>query len=214
MILSAAGEQHMFEVWIILLIASAGVMEHSGIKIPFFAFFAHDSGKRPKEAPWNMLAAMGIAAAFCIGLGVWYSPLYSILPYEFDHDHVYQPYTNAHVIMQMQLLLFAALAFVVLMKTGLYPEEQRATILDTDWTYRKLLPSALGIGAAAIAYLDRGIRITFVSMIKRLIKDIENLFNEQGVFGSTWSTSVMAFWSALILGVFLVLYYFQQSPVG
>ena len=70
MIMSAAAEEHQFVVWIILLIASAGVMEHSGIKIPFFAFFAgHDSGKRVKEAPWNMLTAMAIAAFLCIGLG-------------------------------------------------------------------------------------------------------------------------------------------------
>jgi len=115
MIISAAGEEHMFWVWIVLLIASAGVMEHSGIKIPFFAFFAHDSGKRVEEAPWNMLLAMGIGAAFCIGIGVWYSPLYAALPFKLEH--AYEPYTSGHVILQMQLLLFAALAFVVLMKT-------------------------------------------------------------------------------------------------
>ena len=121
MIISAAGEQHMYWVWIILLIASAGVMEHSGIKIPFFAFFAHDSGKRVKEAPWNMLLAMGIGATFCVGLGVWYSPLYAALPFPFDDHHPYEPYTHAHVILQMQLLLFAALAFVVLDENGFVP---------------------------------------------------------------------------------------------
>ena len=40
--------------------ASAGVLEHAGVKIPFFAFFSHDSGKRPKEAPFTMLLAMGL----------------------------------------------------------------------------------------------------------------------------------------------------------
>ena len=30
----------------VLLFASAGVFHHSGIKIPYFAFFAHDSGRR------------------------------------------------------------------------------------------------------------------------------------------------------------------------
>ena len=36
------------ETWLFvgLLIASAGVVDHSGIKIPFFAFFAHDSGRQ------------------------------------------------------------------------------------------------------------------------------------------------------------------------
>jgi len=88
MIISAAAEAHLFWPWLVLLIASAGVMEHSGIKIPFFAFFAHDSGKRPKEAPWNMLLAMAIAAGLCIFLGISYGALYGLLPNprdEFGH---------------------------------------------------------------------------------------------------------------------------------
>ena len=52
-------------MWFVLLFASAGVVEHAGIKIPFFAFFAHDQGigrkYDVKEAPKNMLAAMAIA---------------------------------------------------------------------------------------------------------------------------------------------------------
>jgi multicomponent Na+:H+ antiporter subunit D len=45
-----------------MLFASAGVLEHAGIKIPFFSFFAHDSGIRAKEPPRNMLIAMSIGA--------------------------------------------------------------------------------------------------------------------------------------------------------
>ena len=207
MIISAAGEEHMFWVWIILLIASAGVMEHSGIKIPFFAFFAHDSGKRVKEAPWNMLLAMGIGAALCVGIGVWYSPLYAVLPFELAH--AYHPYTNGHVILQMQLLLFAALAFVVLMKTGLYPEEKRSENLDTDWAYRKAFP-VLWTGAKSMySSVDNVFRREFVGLITAIIDRVDQSFNEQGTFGKTWSTSTMAFWSALFLGIFLVMYYMQ-----
>ena len=39
-------------------------------QIPFFSFFAHDSGRRVEEAPTNMLIAMGMAAFICIFLGV------------------------------------------------------------------------------------------------------------------------------------------------
>ncbi|HAY07666.1 MAG TPA: Na(+)/H(+) antiporter subunit D, partial [Hyphomonas sp.] len=60
----------MVVVWLMLLFASAGVLEHSGIKIPYFAFFSHDSGKRVKEAPFNMLLAMGMAAFLCIAVGL------------------------------------------------------------------------------------------------------------------------------------------------
>ena len=132
MILTAAAVEHHTIVWLILCLASAGVMDHSGIKIPFFAFFAHDSGKRCEEAPKHMLWAMGIAAFLCIAIGVYPQALYSILPYPVD----YAPYTTAHVITQLQLLMFSALAFVFLFKTGLYPPEIKSVNLDTDWFYR------------------------------------------------------------------------------
>jgi multicomponent Na+:H+ antiporter subunit D len=60
-------------------------------------------------------------------------PLYDILPYPVD----YIPYTGAHVVGQLQLLLFGALAFCLLILSGYYPAEIRAINLDTDWFYRK-----------------------------------------------------------------------------
>jgi len=105
MILTAVAIEHHTVVFLILLMASAGVMDHSGIKIPFFAFFAHDSGKRCEEAPRHMLWAMGITAFLCIAIGVYPQSLYAILPYPVD----YAPYTTTHVLTQLQLLLFSAL---------------------------------------------------------------------------------------------------------
>ncbi|HSF94140.1 MAG TPA: Na(+)/H(+) antiporter subunit D, partial [Thermohalobaculum sp.] len=106
MVMVAALEEHHSVVWLALLFASAGVFHHAGIKIPYFAFFAHDSGLRPKEAPPNMLLAMGLAAAICIFNGSYPALLYSMLPFPVD----YVPYTNAHVLTQVQLLFFSALA--------------------------------------------------------------------------------------------------------
>jgi multicomponent Na+:H+ antiporter subunit D len=133
MIVSAAGYEHLTLVWLVLMFASAGVFHHAGIKVPFFMFFGHDSGHRPKEAPWNMLLAMGIAAVFCVGIGVFPQPLYNILPFPVD----YVPYTGEHVVGQLQLLMFGALAFALLMLSGIYPAEVRAINLDSDWVYRK-----------------------------------------------------------------------------
>ena len=133
MVLDAAAHGHMSIVWLVLLFAYAGVFHHSGTKIPFFAFFSHDPGHRVKEAPANMLIAMGIAAFFCIFLGVYPQFLYSILPYPVD----FVPYTIPHVMSQMQILLFSALAFTLLLLSGIYPAEIRAINLDTDWFYRK-----------------------------------------------------------------------------
>ncbi len=138
MIITAALYEHEWIVLAMLLFASAGVMEHSGIKVPYFTFFSHDSGKRVKEAPWNMLVAMGLASLLCIFFAFpWggYQFLYSLLPYQDVH---YEPYTGNHVVTQLQLLFAAMLAFAALKKWKVYPDERRAEILDFDWTYRRL----------------------------------------------------------------------------
>ena len=80
-----------------------------------------------------MLLAMGIAAFLCVFIGIFPGSLYSILPFPVD----YQPYTVTHVLDQFQLLSFAALAFCLLIISGIYPAEMRAINLDTDWFYRK-----------------------------------------------------------------------------
>jgi multicomponent Na+:H+ antiporter subunit D len=134
LIIAAIADPSYVLVWWVLIFASAGVFHHSGIKIPFFAFFAHDSGIRCKEAPMNMLLAMGGAAFLCVALGVYPTPLYGLLPFPME----YEPYTPTHVITQLQLLLFSALAFAVLKRTGVYPPELRAINLDSDWFYRRL----------------------------------------------------------------------------
>ena len=134
--MSALGETGMIWAYFVLLFASAGVLEHSGIKIPYFAFFAHDSKRKTSEAPIGMRVAMGIAAFLCVGIGVFPSLLYSILPYAVD----YHPYDAAHVSSQMQLLIFAMLAFIVLIRLKLYPPEIPSVVLNSDWFYRRLFP--------------------------------------------------------------------------
>ncbi|MDP6652959.1 MAG: Na(+)/H(+) antiporter subunit D, partial [Gammaproteobacteria bacterium] len=106
-------------VWLALLFASAGVFHHAGIKIPFFAFFAHESGIRTTEPPLNMLIAMGIAAVLCIFIGSYPWVLYKLLPFELE----YAPFTGSHVLAQLQLLVFSAAAFAWLKVSGIYPPE-------------------------------------------------------------------------------------------
>ena len=132
MTLTAVGLQHLPIIWFMLYFASAGVFHHAGIKVPYFTFFGDDSGIRAKEPPFNMCLAMGIAAFLCIFLGVYPKPLYDILPYPVD----YIPYTAFHVLGMLQLLMFGALAFTLLILSGYYPPELRAVNLDTDWFVR------------------------------------------------------------------------------
>lgn len=195
LILSSAGYQGLWFVWLVLVFASAGVFHHSGIKIPFFAFFAHDSGIRCKEAPWNMLLAMGITAALCIGIGVFPGPLYDILPYAVD----YEPYTASHVLSQTQLLLFSALAFTVLMRTGIYPPELRSTNLDSDWIYRRLLPAAIDRIALAMEFLFE----QFARAGRRVGTTLTRE-GYDGMPGRTWPVGAMALWVAALLAVLLI----------
>ena len=142
-ITETARNGHMV-IWLCLLFASAGVFHHAGIKIPFFAFFAHDSGKRPKEAPLNMLIAMGISSFMCIFLGCNPQWLYEMLPYGAAGYH---PYDATHVITQIEILLFSALAFTLLNLWGKYPPELPSVNLDIDWVYRKA-------GRSFLRYMD------------------------------------------------------------
>lgn len=137
MVMSAVLEEGYYGVWLALLFASAGVFHHAGIKIPYFAFFAHDSGLRVSDPPNNMLLAMTIAAILCLLIGIQPQILYGLLPYSVT----YTAYDITHVLTQLQLLFFSALAFVWLQKQGLYPPELRSINIDIEWLYRKLLPT-------------------------------------------------------------------------
>ena len=73
-----------------------------------------------------------ILSALCILLGVFPNAIYSILPYEVD----YEPYTVAHVLFQLQLLLFAGFAFFVMLPLL---KRTQTISLDSDWIARQAL---------------------------------------------------------------------------
>ena len=202
MILSALGYEGHWFAWGVLLFASAGVFHHSGIKIPFFAFFAHDSGMRPKEAPFNMLLAMGVTAFLCIAIGVYPTALYDILP----HDVDYHPYSTAHVINQLQLLLFSALAFTFLMMTKLYPPELKSTNLDTDYVYRRLLLRLIAWLRDALAQVDRQGRQFLLGIVSAIMDWIQKHHGIHGMMSQTYSAGTMVFWTLAMFLVFLVMY--------
>ncbi|MEM6793325.1 MAG: Na(+)/H(+) antiporter subunit D, partial [Acidobacteriota bacterium] len=109
------------------------------------------------------------------------------------------------VVGQLQLLLFAALAYVVLKKRGLYPKEARRIYLDSDVVYRKLAPTALtrlwtgALGPAWSGALGAG---------RGALGAVLGLFyrwtGPGGMFGRSWTTSVIAVWSAAMLAFYLL----------
>ena len=201
MIITAAGEQGYWIIWLILLFASAGVLYHSGIRIPYFAFFSEDKGHRVKEAPWPMLVAMGAAAFLCIVIGVFPAPLYAMLPFSVD----YIPYTAYHVINQLQLLMFAALAFTVLKLTKIYPSDTRGINLDTDWVYRKGLMTLI---IYSNRHLNTGYRVVCdgaVGIISEVINSAKQLGNNNGILSRTPALGSSIAWiSGLLLLVLLL----------
>jgi multicomponent Na+:H+ antiporter subunit D len=201
MVMTAMIEEGYDYLWLMLLFASAGVFHHAGIKIPYFAFFAHDSGIRTQEAPRNMLIAMGIAAVLCIFIGSQPQYLYSLLPWEVD----YWPYDTTHVLAQLQLLFFSALAFVWLNKAGLYPPELRSVNIDAEWLYRRLLPSCVSFvhrAAQPLVGVLQGIRHNYWQTLQTMycrtsLADYH--------LAASWPTGSMVLWIAVFLGGYLLL---------
>jgi multicomponent Na+:H+ antiporter subunit D len=203
LILEAVADEHRTVAWLLLLFASAGVFHHAGIKIPFFAFFAHDAGHRVPEASLNMRVAMGLAAAISIMIGVAPGLLYGLLPFAID----YVPYTTPHVINQVQLLASAAMAFTVLMRTGLYPPELPSVNLDADVAYRRLLPALWIHGQRGLAHVHDRLRLHMRAGLGAVATRVTRPLQADGALGSPWSTSGMVRWVVLLLGIMLLISY-------
>lgn len=208
--MSAVLAEHHYIIWGVLLFASAGVLEHSGIKIPYFAFFGHDSGKRVEEAPFNMLLAMGLSAFICVGIGLpaiaglGYGFLYSLLPSP-DIALGYNPYTFEHVLTQMQLLVLAAFAFVLLKRFGMYPPEKPGTVLDSDWLYRRAGYGTALWGGAVWTKIGPALMDVFKGLLRRATDRIEATFSPQGLLSRGPLTGGMAVWSGVLLGTVLLM---------
>ncbi|WP_291989513.1 Na(+)/H(+) antiporter subunit D [Candidatus Accumulibacter sp. ACC007] len=200
MISQAAGDQHLTFVWLGLAAASAGVFLHAGIKFPWFVFFQKDSGLRPADPPASMQAAMLIFAALCIGLGLFPAPLYALLPFAVD----YEPYSGAHVVTQLQLLLFSGLAFFVMLE---YLKRTLTISLDFDWFYRvfarrlteMLTPLFTGLIAAVERFAG--------ALVNRGGGALRRHHGPLGALARTWPTGSMALWVTIMLLAWLVLYY-------
>lgn len=201
MIMSAALESNFNGIWLLLLFASAGVFHHAGIKIPYFAFFAHDSGIRTSDPPLNMQLAMLLAAVLCIGIGVFPSVLYQLLPF----DVAYSPYDTTHVLTQLQLLLFSALAFVWLNKRGIYPPELNAVHLDVDWSYRRLVPALVAPLIRGFVRTDRALRNGATRALDYGLRLARIAHSPGGILARQLGTGAMVAWVTLLLAVYLLL---------
>ncbi len=199
MILIAVLSEGYDWVWVMLIFASAGVLHYTGIKIPYFAFFAHDSGIRTTEAPTNMLIAMGISAFLCVMLGVYPQVLYRLLPYDIG----YNPYDATHVLAQMQLLFFSALAFAWLNLRGMYPPKLKSVNLDVDWFYRRLLPGIIKPCYAMILKTDASVRSYFMKWFRQFLFYISHHHGPEGLLSRTRPTGNTVMWITILLSCYM-----------
>lgn len=179
MVVAAAGEDHRTAIWLMLTLASAGTFLHTGLKLPYYAFFARDAGLRVGEPPRNMLAGMGLAAFFCILIGVYPQGLYALLPYPVT----YAPYTAHHVVETLQILLFTALGFLLLLRQ-LDPAPTLS--LDTDWFYRQGGRGLLWLATHPIAAADARLSEAYHSLVLRpctRLGDLLGIFDVRVVDG-------------------------------
>jgi len=164
MIVQAGFEQHKLWVGFLLLLASSGTFLHTGLKVPYFIWFGKNQPKketwdRAAEPPGNMIAAMAIASFLCIFIGCYTPFLYKMLPYP-EEAMKYLPYNSYHISETLQILLFTAVGFFLLIKK-LTPEAKIS--LDLDWFYR--------MGGRAFLWLARKpfqIADTFVGELYRV----------------------------------------------
>lgn len=201
MVVEAAAADGRAAIWLMLSLASAGTFLHTGLKLPWFTFMGKDSGLRPREAPLNMLVAMGIAAFLCIFIGVYPHWLYQLLPSPVE----YNAYTVGHVLWELQLLLFTGLGFFLLLKH--VGGEARISV-DTDWVYRAGLPKLIGLaGRYGIPFWQ--LFLTALRWpLQRLLAGISTHSGPAGMLARTWLTGSMVLWVAVLLAGYLLVYYF------
>ena len=195
MVVEAAAVEGIAWVWLLLSLASAGTFLHTGLKLPYFTFLSKDSGLRPKEAPWNMLLAMGIAAFFCIFIGVYPAWLYSFMPYPVE----YNAYSAGHLFWELQLLLFTGLGFFLMVK---YLGGEHKLSVDTDWIYRKWAPKVVIAAADGVRHTWRAFIAALRGLLDGVWQSMRRTYGYQGVMSQTWGIGTTTIWVVVFIALY------------
>ena len=193
--LGAVAKEGYFWVWLAMVFAAVGAVQHVFIKAVYLPFFGPDRKLKAQEAPLGMLIAMAAAAALCLGLGVYPEPLYALLPYAAR----YEVWKAGYVLGELQLLIFAGLGFAILSLRGLYPAAIDTSVLNTDWLWRRALPRltlalarpVLSLWFVLLGALKRG--------VLRALKISEETSRESGLVSGVASIGSAA-------GIFLAMF--------
>ena len=194
MIVDASYHQNLEIIWLLLLIGSAGVFLHAGIKFPWFVFFHKDQKIDTTDPPFFMRGAMIAASAICIILGMMPNLLYEILPYKVN----YIPYTGNHVVSQLHLLLFSALAFFMSLK---YLKRTQTITLDIDWFYRDKLKYIDKIYNYISENLSNYVEKINISILKSRFEIFENFLLKQITISNMLTLILITLFIFLVLNI-------------
>lgn len=167
MVVSAAGEAHYSIAMLLLNLASVGTFLHTGLKLPYFTWFAEDRGLKPEKPPITMLIGMGIVAFLCTMFGVAPKLLYDHLPYPVS----YVPYTIPHLVETTYILIFTFIGFWIL-RSKVAGEPTIA--LDTDWFYRRPARILMKYMVASVAIFFNRTDQFSLSFVAQLSKFVRN----------------------------------------
>ena len=174
MVVAAAGELHRPLIHLLLHLTSIGTFLSVALKLPYGTWFGKASKKekheiQAKEAPLNMLIAMGMIAFLCIFTGIYPNALYNLLP----HPVHYHPYTLYHVVSMMQLVLLTAAVFWLLIDKLAV----KAVInIDLDWFYWKAGKFFIWFCTYPLNELRFGIKSIFTSRVDSIARLSKNPF--------------------------------------
>jgi NADH:ubiquinone oxidoreductase subunit 5 (chain L)/Multisubunit Na+/H+ antiporter, MnhA subunit len=205
MILGAVQSAGHYVALAALSFALAGSVVVIGLRVLVSAFFDARLPPETRGSPINMFAATAVAAALTVAIGTYPWVLSDRVPGMAD----YRYFTAQDTLGRVQLLVFAALAFAILVWIRLYPRENTGTPIDAEWLYRWLAPRAIARVAAVVVVLDRAWRkIAFSDHSSRPCPSPNRHHGERGLFARTTSSGGMALITLGLLAAILAALYF------
>ena len=102
------------------------------------------------------------------------------------------------------MLMFSALAFIVLIIYKIYPTPIKSINLDTDWFYRRLAPAVIGVLGRWIDAFDRMVRVEALSVLRDVITSIERQYGARSSLSGTVQVGTMVLIVAGVLLLFLL----------
>jgi len=184
-------------VWLVMMSLSGLGMLYIGLRVVWQGFFQEPAEPRQvREAPWPMLLAMGLIVAGLLVAGFWPALTDGLRVF----GSTYDPFNGLKIVGQLQLLVWAVLAYVLLSRIGLgVPAPRDGAWLDSEWIYRRAIPATAGRIRNGLGRLRD---LAWHVLTHRGYRAGDGRLSD--TLSKSWPTGSMALWVAVLLAVLLV----------